>query len=141
MTYTRRGSKEPATPVPSDPGILPVHLISVAGGAEINVPVDVPWDGCRLAHAYIVCVEAADTLAAVEIDLELDTAGGTEIMTLTQAAATADTVGTKTDGTFTDESAGRHLDSSNTIMCELAGGSSATAGAWNLYLYFEPDTY
>lgn len=134
MAYTRRGSKEAATPVPADPGVISLKLVNSA--SETNLPIYVPWDGCRLAYCYAVVTTIIDTVGSMEIDLELDTAGGTELMTISVAGAT---VGTEIEGTFTDEASGRHLSSSNKIIAEIDGSTTGT-GECDLYLYFEPDT-
>ena len=135
MAYTRRGSADGNTPLPgADPGVLCVRLTNSA--AETNIPIKVPWDGCRLAYAYTVVHTAIDTVGAMSIDLEIDAAGGTTIGSVDTSGAT---VGTETEITWSDESAGRHLDSSNKIIAEVDGSTTGT-GAVDLWLYFEPDT-
>lgn len=136
MAYSRRSSQDGSMPVPgADPGVVSVYIPNSA--SETNIPVKVPWDGCRLAYACSSVVTAVDTVGAMEIDLELDTAGGTEIMTLSVAAGSA--AGTEDEATFSSESTGRHLDKSNKIIVEV-DGSTTGSGAANLFLYFEPDT-
>lgn len=134
MAYTRRSSADGTTPLPgADPGVVSMRLTNSA--SEINIPVKVPWDGCRLAYAYTVVTTVIDTVGAMSIDLELDTAGGSEIGNVDTSGAT---IGTETELTFTDESYARHLDSGNKIVVEIDGSTTGT-GACDLFLYFEPD--
>jgi hypothetical protein len=101
----------------------------------------VPWDGCKLVHAqaiYSETVAGANSTGVHEIDLELDSAGGTELMTISLVSNM--TVGTVTDATFSNEASCRNLLDSNSIMIEMDGAAGATVfGGVMVYLYFEPD--
>ena len=74
----------------------------------------------------------------MEIDLELNAAGGTEIMTITVAQNAA--IGDVDEASYTTESASENLDRTDTakdaINIEIAGSASTT---WQgmLYMYFE----
>lgn len=138
MVYSRQ--KDAACPLAMDPGVLLkcVHFAT----AETNPPVKIPWDGVKLIYAY--AVYTADIGAALEvggdttldIDLELDSAGGTEIMSMSFTSAAA--VGTVAEATFTDESAGSCLGDANTINIEIESNTGVTPGSGaNVYLYFE----
>ncbi len=132
---TRRSSAQGTSPLPgADPGVVSINVTNSTSATDI--PVNVPWNGCRLAAVYGVVTTLVDTAAAMELKFELDAASGTEIMVMTVAAASA--VGTEDTATFSTESGGRNLDSSNQINIEVDGSSDGT-GAVELFLYFEPD--
>jgi hypothetical protein len=135
MTYTR---KLPNTsPLPVDPGVLCVHVPNSA--SETNMPIYVPWKRCQLSHAYSVVSEAIDTAGAMEIDLELNAAGGTEMMSISVAANSS--VGDIDEATVSSASACKGLsydDSSyDAVNVEVDGGGGT--GSVNLFLYFESD--
>ena len=134
MAYTRFTSHDQNTPVPCDPGVLCAYVAN--SSAESNVPVYVPWDNCQLVHAIAVVTGAAiDGTGAMEIDLELDAASGTEMMTISVAASSA--VGDIDEVTISSRAACQNLKNGNIVMIEVDGSADATGGA-NIYLFFEP---
>jgi len=124
-------------PIPVEPGVVSVYVPNSA--AETNIPVYVPWRNCKLSYAYTVCVTGIDTAGAMAIDLELDAASGTEIMTISVAASSS--VGDIDEATFTSQAAGKNLSYDNTsrdaVNVEVDGSTTGT-GAVMLYMYFEP---
>jgi len=122
-------------PLPSHPGVISVYLSNSA--AEYNVPVYVPWRNCQLSYAYAVVQTIIDTVGAMEIDLELNAAGGTEMMTI---SATGATIGTLHEATVSNQAACEQLDSQNSardaVNIEVDGSTTGT-GAVTLYMYFE----
>jgi len=124
-------------PIPVEPGVVSVLVNNSA--AETNIPVYVPWRSCKLSYAYTVCTTAVDTAGAMEIDLELNAASGTEIMTITVAANAA--VGDIDEATFTSQAAGKNLsydDAARDAINVEVDGSSTGTGQVMLYMYFEP---
>jgi hypothetical protein len=75
----------------------------------------------------------------MNIDLELNAAGGTAMMNI---SATGATIGTIHEATVTSRSACRHLDSQDSardaVNVEVDGSTTGT-GAVMLYMYFEHD--
>lgn len=137
MAYSRQ--KSAACPIPADPGIVATYITLTT--AEINVPVKVPWDKVKLVYAYSVFMPSTVAGGALgggdwEIDLELDAASGTELMSITITNAAA--VGTVDEATFSSEADCDNLMDTNTIIIESDGHASATSGAAMVYLYFEP---
>ena len=134
MVYTATRSE--AMPLPVEPSVLSVYVPNSA--AETNIVVYVPWKRCKLSYAYTTVVTAIDATGDMEIDLELNAAGGTEMMTITVAASSA--VGTLDEGTVSSQAACEDLSSDNAsrdaVVVEV-DGSAAAAGAVMLYLYFE----
>jgi hypothetical protein len=104
MTFTPQMGA--GIPLPAHPGVLSVPLSNSA--SEINIPVYVPWRNCQLSYAYAVVTTVVDTAGAMNIDLELNAAGGTAMMNI---SATGATIGTIHEATVTSRSACRHLDS------------------------------
>ncbi len=139
MAYSRR--KGAACPVPADPGLIWTRVVCTS--TEANTAVKVPWNNVRLSYAYCIYIPT-DTAATIldagdwEIDLELDEAGGTELMTITVASGAA--AGTVYEATYVDEHACGGLSDQSTINIESDGADTVTVGAVNLYLYFEQDT-
>lgn len=136
MTYTRKMSL--TTPLPNDPGVLSVYVPNSASATDI--PVYVPWNRCQLTYAYTVVNSAIDTAGAMEIDLELNAASGTEMMSITVAANSS--VGTIDEATVSSASACKGLNYSDTsydaVNIETDGSASASGGVM-LYMYFESD--
>ena len=135
MTYSRIMQNK--CPLPVDPGVLCVHVPNSA--SETNMPVYVPWKNCQLSYAYSVVAEAIDTAGAMEIDLELNAAGGTEMMTISVAASSA--VGDIDEATVSSASACKGLtydDASYDAVNIEIDGSAGASGSVNLFLYFEP---
>jgi len=136
MVYTSRKSN--SLPVPTEPGVLMLNVARTT--AELNYPIYIPWKNCRLVYAYAITTVVVGT-ADMEIDIELDAAGGTEIMTITVATASS-AIGDITEATFTDESAGQSLDRDDSARdaVVLEVGLDATgAGAATVVMYFEID--
>ena len=123
-------------PLPVDPAVISVHVPNSA--AETNLLVPVPWDNCTLIHAETNVAEEIDATDAMEIDLELNAAGGTEMMSITVAASSA--VGTIDTATVTSKSACQGLsrsDTSKDYICVEVDGSAAAAGSVNLFMFFQ----
>jgi hypothetical protein len=128
--------------VPCEPSILPIHLRAV-GGSTLDLAVYVPWENCCLAYAYVVTTVAEGNKGTVEIDLELDAASGTEIMSIQVAKNAA--VGDIAEASFTlgatGEKAGRNLNAEiaarDAVNIECAS-TAATTWRGMLYMYFEP---
>jgi hypothetical protein len=124
-------------PVFGLPGILPVVLNNCV--TETNVLVDIPWKNCRLVHATGVVTTAIDGDGSMVIDIELNAAGGGDIMSLEATASAA--IGTQYNGTFDDATKGDRLDRDNTsrdkVNIEIDGSSTGT-GQMMLYMFFEP---
>ena len=135
MTYT--ASYSPSLPIPGEPAVLgPITCARAA--LETNIAVYVPWKNCKLVHAYAV-TKVAVASANYEIDLELNAAAGTEIMTIT-VATSGSAIGTIAEATFSDATAGYDLDRDNAdrdaINIEIGG--NAGAGTVDIFMYFEP---
>jgi len=139
MTYTKSCRHEMR--VPGEPAVIPVHLVADTGGAEVNMPINIPWEQCRLAYAYTVTTVAEGNKGAVTVDLELNASGGTAIMAIAIAQNAA--VGDLDEGTFSagGEAAGQNLNADvaarDAINVEV---DSANTTTWQgmLYMYFEP---
>jgi hypothetical protein len=141
MTYTR---VTPTTyDIPIEPAVLSVYLKAPTDGTVADQAVYIPWKNCKLMFAYIVTTVAEGNKGAVEVDLELNAASGTEIFSLqvAQNAAIGDIDETTLDG-YTTESAARNLNSDasdrDAINVEVDGANTTT---WegNLFMYFERD--
>ena len=135
MAYT--SNYQPSMSIPVEPAVLgPIRLARAAG--DLNVPVKVPWKNCKLVYAYVVTTTVVAT-ADFEVDLELDAASGTEMMSIT-VANSGSAVGTVTEATLSNQEACEWLDRDNadrdTINIEAE--ASAGAGVLDLYMYFEP---
>lgn len=140
MAYNDTGSTvitKDVCPVMGCPGVLPVLLNNSA--AETNVLVDIPWKNCRLAHAMAVVTTAIDGAGSMVVDIELNAAGGGDIMSLSATASAA--VGTQYNATFDDATKGDSLDRDDSardkINIEIDGSTTGT-GQLMLYMYFEP---
>ncbi len=124
-------------PLPAHPAVLSIPLTNSA--AEINIPVSIPWRSCQLSYAYAVVTTIIDTVGAMNIDLELNAAGGTTMMNI---SATGATIGTVHEATVSSQSACEGLDSQDSdrdaINIEVDGSTTGT-GAVMLYMYFEHD--
>jgi len=124
-------------PIPVEPGVVSVVVNNSA--SETNIPVYVPWRNCKLSYAYTVCTTAVDTAGAMEIDLELNAASGTEMMTISVAANSS--VGDIDEATVSSAAACKNLSYDNAsrdaVNVEVDGSSTGT-GQVMLYLYFEP---
>jgi hypothetical protein len=129
VAYTRRS--DPKRPGPGDPGVI-WHVINNSA-AETNIPIQVPWDDVELVYAYTAVQTIIDNTAAVEIDLELNAAGGTELASLSIAKNSG--VGTITEFTMNPETR-TVLARNSSIVVEVDGSSTGT-GRLNLFLYFE----
>jgi hypothetical protein len=117
---------------------LAVHLVA-PNNATGDIPVYVPWDSCKLVYAYTVTTVAEGNQGAVEIDLELDAASGSEIMSITVAQNAA--IGDLDEATtYTTEAASENLGRKDTsrdaVNIEITGAAS-TAWQGMLYMYFE----
>jgi len=128
-----------STPLDCDVKMLTAHVRNIVS-AEVNIPVPVPWENVRLVKAVAVVTEVVDGVANWEIDLELNAAGGTEMMTITITKSSA--VGAIFEATTTTESACQGLTSKfatlDAIVIE-SDGSATPTGAANIFLYFEPE--
>lgn len=138
MTYT--ATKKPSFPVPVEPAVLSVYVPN--SSASTNIPVYIPWKNCELVYAYTVAVGVVDGTGDMEIDLELNAAGGTEMMTITVAASAA--IGDIDEATVSSADACKNLDRNNSdrdaVNIEVDGSADAT-GAVMLYMYFAPTRF
>lgn len=136
MTFDATLSKK--CPLPVDPSVISVYVPNSA--SEINILVPVPWERCQLIHAETNVVTVIDGDGAMEIDLELNAAGGTEMMSIQVAASSA--VGTIDTATVSSATACKGLDRTNSstdyINIEVDGSATGT-GAVMLYLFFQSD--
>jgi hypothetical protein len=105
--------------------------------ASTNVPVYVPWKRCKLVYAYTVVTEAIDATGAMEIDLELNAAGGTEFASISVAGSSA--VGDIDEATIASYPHFDRDDASYDAVNVEIDGSAAAAGSVMLYMYFESD--
>lgn len=137
MAYAR--TRRSACPIPADPGVVSAYIVITTG--ETNVPIYVPWDNVKLVYAYTTFSSniggAVLDGGACGVDLELDSAGGTALGTITIASGAA--VGEIDELDLTSVAAAHGLNSTNAIMVEIDGHASTTLGAFNIYLYFEAD--
>jgi len=139
MAYTKVRRK--TMPIPVEPAVLAVHLISPAG-TTVDIPVYIPWESCKLTYAYTVTTVAEGNDAAVGIDLELDAASGTAIGTVTVAQNAS--VGDLDEIVFaaTPSAAGENLSAlisgRDQINLEVTGDNTTATWQGMLYLYFEP---
>jgi hypothetical protein len=105
--------------------------------AETNIPIWIPWDEVDLDHITAVVTTIIDTTGAMEVDFELDAAGGTELMTISAAAAAA--VGTEYDATVTTKAAcnnlGRNQSARDRIVIEVDGSATGT-GQLHIRMFF-----
>ena len=137
MTYS--ANQRVSQPIPAEPGVLSVYCTN--SDAATDMLVYVPWKNCRLAYAYtVVGGTAIDATGDMVLTLELNAAGGTDMMSITVASSSA--VGTIDEATIVTPAACRGLDVDNSsrdaINIEI-DGSAAAAGAVMLYMYFEHD--
>lgn len=136
MTYT--ATKYNSLPCPSEPSVLSVYFSNSA--AETNIPVYVPWKNCRLVYAIAYVATVIDNTANLEIDLELNAAGGTEMMSITVTKNSA--VGASFEATTSSAAACKALDRDDSnrdaVNIEIDGSSTGT-GALNLVMYFESE--
>lgn len=130
---------EKHSPLDNDIKLLHAYISNVVTG-EINVLLPIPWESQRLVKA-VACVDVAIAATALEIDLELNAAGGTEMMTISIAKSSA--VGSVHEATVTTQAACERLSAvegtRDAINVEKEA-SAGSAGAVNLYMIFEPDT-
>jgi len=109
--------------------------------AEVNAPVPIPWEDVRLVKAIAVVSEVVDNVGNWEIDLELNAAGGTEMMSISITKNSA--VGAIFESTVTTQSACERLSSRHptrdAIVIE-SDGSATPTGAVNMWFIFEPDS-
>ena len=124
-------------PIPVEPAVLSVHLVA-PNTATGDVLVYVPWKECQLTHAYTVTTVAEGNVNAIEIDLELNAAGGTEAMTITVAQNAS--IGDIDEATVTTAAAqvnlGRHDTARDAVNIEIAS-AGATSWQGTLFMYFE----
>jgi hypothetical protein len=133
MTYTPLMNNK--MPLPVEPAVLSCHLVNSASATD--VPIYVPWKRCKPVYAYTVVTEAIDTSGAMEIDLELNAAGGTEFASITVAKSSA--VGDIDEATMASyPSCDREDTSIDAVNAEIDGGAAAS-GSVMLYVYFESD--
>ena len=137
MTYSP--TRRETMPIPVEPAVLSCYAAN--SSSETNTVVYVPWKNCKLAHAYSVVVSACSATSAVtNIDLELNAADGTEMMSIEVAAGTQ-AVGTIDEASITSQSACENLSSDNAsrdaVNIEVDGPTDA-GGAFMVYMYFEP---
>ena len=123
----------------SDVKMMTAHIRNIVS-AEVNTLVPIPWENVRLVKAVACITEAVDNVAAWEIDLELNAAGGTEMMSISITKNSA--VGTLFESTTTTESACQGLSAAiaaRDAICIESDGSATPTGAANIFFYFEPE--
>ncbi len=124
-------------PVMGLPGTISQHVNNSAGST--NYLLDIPWKGCKLVAAYTVVTTLIDTVAAMEIDIELNAASGTEMMSIQVAAASA--VGTQDYASVSSAAACNKLDRDDAdrdkVNIEVDGSTTGT-GAATVHMFFEP---
>lgn len=134
--FVRKFKKK--SPLDCDIKVMQAHVVNSA--AETNLIVPIPWENVRLVKWVGVVAEAIDATGGSEIDLELNAAAGTEMMTMTVAKSAA--VGTVYEGTVSNQPALERLsasDSTRDAMNIEVDGSAAAAGSLNMIFYFEPE--
>jgi hypothetical protein len=139
MTYTR--IMPVSSRLPLEPAVLSVDLVVPTGGTAGDVPVYIPWSQpCKLQYAYVVTTVAEGNKGTVEIDLELNTASGTEIMSI-QVAQNAAIGDIDEATTWTDEDAAKNLSADNAdrdIVNVEVDGTATSTWQGTLFMYFEP---
>ena len=123
--------------VPCEPAVIgPIRVTRSTG--DLEYPVKIPWKHCRLVYAYAMCTTVVAT-ADFEIDIELNAAGGTEMMSITLPTA-ASAVGGVAEATVTTPAACENLDRDDTdrqkINIEVNLHASAAAAA-DVWMFFE----
>ena len=125
-------------PIFGEPGILgPIPLTNAA--TEFQTLIDIPWKNCRLAEARFDVTTAIDSTGSMVIQMELNAADGTAMMTCSPSASAA--VASQTYGTVSSAAACNKLDRDNADRDKInisVDGSTAAAGAGMLWLFFEP---
>lgn len=137
MTYT--SNLQDSVPVAVEPAVLWAYVNNSA--SETNVVVNIPWKSCRLAYAYFVVTTIIDNTADLEIDLELNAASGTEMMSITVTKNSA--VGTQFEASISSHAACKALsrdDADRDAVCIEIDGSTTGTGAGIVYLYFEAES-
>jgi len=126
-------------PLDCDVKMLTAHIRNIVS-AEVNTMVPIPWENVRLVKAVAVITEVVDNVGNWEIDLELNAAGGTEMMSISITKNSA--VGALFEATTTTESACQNLSAAiatrDAINIESDGAATPT-GAANIFFYFEPE--
>ncbi len=138
FTVFARGMAK-SSPLDDDIKMITAHVRNIVS-AEVNVLVPIPWENVRLVKAVASVTEVVDGVADWEIDLELNAAAGTEMMSITVDSSAA--VGTIWEGTITTPAACQDLSAANAArdaICIESDGSGTPTGAVNIYFYFEPE--
>jgi hypothetical protein len=133
MTYTPLMQNK--MPLPVEPAVLSCHLVNST--AATDVPVYVPWKRCKLVYAYAVVTEAIDATGAMEIDLELNAADGTEFASISVSGSSS--VGDIYEATIASYPHFDRDDASYDAVNVEIDGSAAAAGSVMLFMYFESD--
>jgi hypothetical protein len=127
-------------PVFGLPGVISQVLNNSASATDVLV--DIPWKTCRLAAAYTVVTTAIDAdTGGMQVTLELNAAGGGDMMAIDIAASSA--VGDQDYATFSTGGRARcnNLDRDDTardkINIEIDGSTTGTGQAM-LHMFFEP---
>lgn len=130
---------EKTSPLDNDVKVLHAYVTNTS--AETNVLMPIPWENQRLVKAVACVTEVIDNVADWEIDLELNAAGGTEMMSISITKNSA--VGTIFESTVTTQSACERLggrEGARDAINIESDGSNTPTGTVNLYMIFEPDT-
>lgn len=130
MTYTPRVEKTQSIPI--EPAVLSLYIPNITDSGDLEF--EIPFDGCRLAHAATYVIQALDGNSDVVLTLELNGAGGTEMGVIT--VDTAAGIGDKDEMVISSEDACNALGRSDTINVQVEGDGAAL-GAVQLLLYFE----
>jgi len=136
-TFSRHHKK--TSPLDCDVKVIHAHLRRVVS-TEDNTMVPIPWEGVRLVRSVAIVTEAVNAVAW-EIDLELNAAGGTEMMTMSVAKSSA--VGAIFEASVTTQSACERLSAKegtrDAINIESNAAAGTPTGAVNIYMMFEPE--
>lgn len=132
MAYSRKVPD--SMPIPVEPGIMSAYV--TADTTELLIPI--PWQHVRLAYAE-ACFDVAEATNTGTIDIELDAASGTTLMSIaiTASQASGSTVAATTSDASACKDIGNHSTASDYVNLEVAG--SAADYTCNVYLYFEPE--
>jgi len=123
----------------SDIKMITAHIRNIVS-AEVNTLVPIPWENVRLVKAVACITEVVDNIGDWEIDLELNAAGGTEMMTISITKNSA--VGALFEATISTPAACKNLSAAlaaRDAICIESDGAATPTGAANIFFYFEPE--
>jgi hypothetical protein len=130
MAYTRQSDAVAA----HDPLVVHAYVQNSAAATDVTIPV--PWNDVRCVYIYSIVETAIDATGDCVLKFEFNAAGGTQIATMTVASSAA--VGDIDEATFDTPSTAVNMFTEKSRINIEVDGSSAAAGALNIYFYFEP---